>query len=56
MRRTLFGVLAALPFFCAFGILGAQKSDQQAVQDFEIEGVGLFQCQCSVSGDCPELR
>jgi hypothetical protein len=52
MRRTLFGVLAALPFLCAFGILGAQKSDQQAVQDFEIEGVGLFQCQCTAFA-CP---
>jgi hypothetical protein len=47
MRWTLFGVLGAMPFLCAFGILGAQKSDQRTVQDFEIEGVGLFQCQCT---------
>jgi hypothetical protein len=52
MRRTLLGVLAALPFLCAFAILGAQKSDQQAVQDFEIDGVGLFQCQCTAFA-CP---
>ena len=52
MRHTAFGVLAAVPLLCAFGILGAQKSDQQAVQDFEIEGVGLFQCQCTALA-CP---
>lgn len=50
MRRQLFGALAA--FLCAFGILGAQKTDQRAVQDFEIEGVGLFQCQCTAHA-CP---
>ena len=51
MRRTV-GVLAAIPFLCVFGVLGAQKSDQQPVQDFEIEGVGLFQCQCTAFA-CP---
>lgn len=51
MRRTV-GVLAAIPFLCVFGVLGAQKSDQQPVQDFEIEGVGLFQCQCTAFS-CP---
>jgi hypothetical protein len=35
-----------------FGVLGAQKSDQQPFQDFEIEGVGLFQCQCTAFA-CP---
>lgn len=51
MRRTV-GVLAAIPFLCVFGVLGAQKSDQQPFQDFEIEGVGLFQCQCTAFA-CP---
>ncbi|HWW15762.1 MAG TPA: DUF1326 domain-containing protein [Candidatus Dormibacteraeota bacterium] len=50
MHRQVFGAFAAL--FCAFGILGAQKADQQTVQDFEIEGVGLFQCQCAAHA-CP---
>jgi hypothetical protein len=52
MRKTALGLWAALPFVCAFGILGAQKADQQTVQDFEIEGVGLFQCQCTAFA-CP---
>jgi hypothetical protein len=47
VRRTVFGAWISLPFLCAFALLGAQKSDQQPVQDFEIEGVGLFQCQCT---------
>jgi hypothetical protein len=50
MSRQVFGVLAA--FLCVFGVLGAQKTDQQAVQDFEIEGVGVFQCQCTAFA-CP---
>jgi hypothetical protein len=50
MHRQVFVAFAAL--FCAFGVLGAQKADQQAVQDFEIEGVGLFQCQCTAHA-CP---
>ncbi len=52
MRSTVFGLLTAVPLLCAFGILGTQKSDQQAVKDFEIEGVGLFQCQC-LAFACP---
>jgi len=52
MRNVVLGILAAFPFLCAFGILGAQKSDQQVVQDFELEGVGLFQCQCTAFA-CP---
>jgi len=52
MRNAVIGALAAFPFLCAFGILGAQKSDQQPVQDFEIEGVGLWQCQCTAFA-CP---
>jgi len=52
MRKTAFALWAALPFVCAFGILGAQKADQQTVQDFEIEGVGLFHCQCTAFA-CP---
>jgi len=51
-RRTVFGALISLPLLCAFGLLGVQKSDQQPVQDFEIEGVGLFQCQCTAFA-CP---
>jgi hypothetical protein len=50
MSKLMFGTLAG--FLCAFGALGAQKTDQQAVQDFEIEGVGLFQCQCTAHA-CP---
>jgi hypothetical protein len=45
-------LLAAIPVFCAFALLAAQKSDQQAVQDFEVEGVGLWQCQCTAFA-CP---
>jgi hypothetical protein len=52
MRHIAFGVLAAVPVLCSFGILAAQKSDQRAVPDFEIEGVGLFQCQCTAFA-CP---
>ncbi|HSY90204.1 MAG TPA: DUF1326 domain-containing protein [Candidatus Binatus sp.] len=52
MRKTALGLWVALPFVCAFGILGAQKADQQTVEDFEIEGVGLFQCQCTAFA-CP---
>jgi hypothetical protein len=52
IRRTVFGALISLPFLCAFALLGAQKSDQLPVQDFEIEGVGLFQCQCTAFA-CP---
>jgi len=52
MRRPALGVFAALPVVCAFGLLAAQKAGQQAVQDFEIEGVGLFQCQCTAFA-CP---
>jgi hypothetical protein len=50
MSRKVFTAVAA--FLCAFGVLGAQKADQKAVQDFEIEGVGLFQCQCTAHA-CP---
>jgi hypothetical protein len=50
MCRKVFRAVAA--FLCAFGVLGAQKADQQQVQDFEIEGVGLFQCQCTAHA-CP---
>jgi hypothetical protein len=50
MHRQVFVAFAAL--FCAFGVLGAQKADQQTVQDFEIEGIGLFQCQCTAHA-CP---
>jgi hypothetical protein len=52
MGRQVFKVLAALPVLCALGILAAQKTDQQPMQDFEIEGVGLFQCQCTAYA-CP---
>jgi hypothetical protein len=52
MHRHTLGVFAALPVLCVFGLLAAQKSDQQPVQDFEIEGVGLFQCQCAAFA-CP---
>lgn len=47
-----FGVLTALPLICTLSILGAQRSDQQPVQDFEIEGIGLWQCQCTAFA-CP---
>ena len=50
MRRQALGSLFA--FVCAFGILSAQKADEKAVQDFEIEGVGLWQCQCTAHA-CP---
>jgi hypothetical protein len=50
MRRQMFGALAA--FLCALGVIGAQKADQHLVQDFEIEGIGLFQCQCTAHA-CP---
>lgn len=50
MPRPVLRVVTA--FLCAFGVLGAQKADQQAVQDFEIEGGGLFQCQCPAHA-CP---
>jgi hypothetical protein len=33
-------------------MLIVQKADQQAVQDFEIDGVGFFQCQCTAFA-CP---
>jgi hypothetical protein len=52
MRKIPFGVLAALPLFCVLGILGAQIADQRVVQDFEVEGVGLWQCQCTAFA-CP---
>jgi len=52
IRRTVLGALISLSFLCALALLGAQKSDQQSVQDFEIEGVGLFQCQCTAFA-CP---
>jgi len=45
-------LFAVIPVLCAFGMLAAQKSDQQAVQDFEVEGVGLWQCQCTAFA-CP---
>jgi hypothetical protein len=52
MHKAIFGALATLPLVCALGLLGAQKSDQKPLQDFEIEGVGLFQCQCTAFA-CP---
>jgi hypothetical protein len=52
MLRTIFKVLAAVPLFCVVGIVGAQRADQQAVLDFEVEGVGLWQCQCTAFA-CP---
>lgn len=52
MSKAILGVIGAIPVLCAFAILAAQKSDQQAVQDFEIEGVGVFQCQCTAFA-CP---
>jgi len=50
MHKQVLWAFAA--FLCAFGVLGAQKADQTVVQDFEIEGVGLFQCQCTAHA-CP---
>jgi len=50
MHKQVLWAFAA--FLCAFGILGAQKADQTVVQEFEIEGVGLFQCQCTAHA-CP---
>jgi hypothetical protein len=52
MRWPVFGLLTFLPFLCPFAILGAQKADQNAALDFEIEGVGLWQCQCTAHA-CP---
>jgi len=52
MHTQVFKVLAAFPLLCTFGILVAQKADQLAIQDFEIQGVGLWQCQCTAFA-CP---
>ena len=50
MRKQALGTLAAL--LCALGLRGGQTTRQQPVQDFEIEGVGLWQCQCTAYA-CP---
>jgi len=50
LHKQMLGALAA--FLCTLGVLAAQKADQQAVQDFEIDGVGLWQCQCTAHA-CP---
>jgi hypothetical protein len=52
MHGRVLRALAVLPVLCAFGVLVAQKADQQAVQDFEVEGVGVWQCQCTAFA-CP---
>jgi hypothetical protein len=52
VRWPWFGLLSSLPCLCVVGILGFQNSNQKRVADFEIEGVGLFQCQCAAHA-CP---
>jgi hypothetical protein len=50
MRRKAIGAISAS--LLALALSGAQKPDQHVEQDFEIEGVGLFQCQCTAHA-CP---
>jgi hypothetical protein len=47
MRKSALAMSGTLLFFSTLGIFAPQKTlSSEAVQDFEIEGTGLFMCQC----------